>query len=287
MQGRDDGCAGEGPIQSTGSRDPIVLEKLAYLMASGTRERVLAGAVPSPKPPVQLAQETGLRLPHVSRALSQLRRAGLVVNLGAARRGKLYGATDLGRVVFRELSDARGDRLVAPMVRGSHFRIYHRWVTRNFGRDGADALLREVGLNPRRMDTNGWYPLRTAVRVLELIDSRFGDGSGETVRRMFREDIGSLTSVRNYVRRMLPLGLLIEMGPVLYNREFNHGRFEAQVSGRRAVIRNFDWVSAPVRCKAWLGAYEGVMILKGLSPRVRKVACILRGNPYCGYVLEW
>lgn len=226
-------------------------------------------------------------MPHVSRALSQLQRAGLVVNFGAERRGKLFGATDLGRTVFRELAEARGDRLVAPMIRGSHFRIYQRWVGRNFGRKAAERLFLEVGLKLARMETEGWYPLRTALRILDTIEARYGDGSGETVRRMFREDVGSIASVRNYVRRLLPLGLLIEMGPVLYNREFNHGRFEVEVSNRRAVIRNFDWVSTPVRCKAWLGVYEGIMVLKGLSPRVRKVACILRGNPYCGYVLEW
>jgi len=253
MHSRDHGSARGGRIHSTGTRDPVVLEKLSYLLASGTRERVLAMAVPSPKAPVQLAQETGLRLAHVSRALSQLQRAGLVVNLGAQHRGKLYAATDLGRTVFRELAEARGDRLVAPMVRGSHFRIYHRWVARNFGRNAAESLFLEVGLNVARMDTDGWYPLRAAVRLLDLIEARHGDGSGETVRRMFREDVGSIASVRNYVRRLLPLGLLIEMGPVLYSREFNHGRFEVEVSDRRALIRNFDWVSTPVRCKAWLG----------------------------------
>jgi hypothetical protein len=39
---------------------------------------------------------------------------------------------------------------------------------------------------------------------------------------------------------------------------------------------------------AWLGTYEGSLVATGYKHgSVRKVACILKEDPYCGYVLEW
>jgi len=132
-----------------------------------------------PKTPVQVARETNLRLPHVSRTLRQLVQADLVRQVGSERRGKLYLPTNLGAAVFGELADARGDRLIAPLARGSHFRNYHHWVVKNFGRNAGDELMVDIGLAPARLDSDGWYPLRTALDALELVESRFGDGTTE------------------------------------------------------------------------------------------------------------
>jgi len=102
-----------------------------------------------------------------------------VRQVGSERRGKLYLPTNLGAAVFGELADARGDRLIAPLARGSHFRNYHHWVVKNFGRNAGDELMVDIGLAPARLDSDGWYPLRTALDALELVESRFGDGTTE------------------------------------------------------------------------------------------------------------
>ena len=45
---------------------------------------------------------------------------------------------------------------------------------------------------------------------------------------------------------------------------------------------------SPARCSAWLGVYEGAIHSYGFQHvSVRKVACILKGDPYCGYEIEW
>ena len=275
------------PMQPARARPPSVMDKLSYVLASGQREKVLAAVIPGPKTPVQISQQTMLRLPHVSRALGQLVRADLVRSVGGERRGKLYSASDVGRAVFTELAETRGDRLIAPMIRGSHFRNYHHWVAATFGRKAADDILREVGLDPARVDTDGWYPLRNALQALELIESRLGDGTYETIRRMLREVIPNFPSVRRLITRLLPFPVILELTPNAYNREFNHGRLEVEIQDRRAIMKNYDWISSPARCAAWLGSYEGGLAMLGRKGTVSKVACMLRGDSYCGYLIEW
>ncbi len=266
---------------------PGVLHKLAFVLSSTQREKVLASVLAGPKTPAQISRETALRLPHVSRALAQLARAGLVAPLNAGRRGKLYGPSEVGRSVFEELSATRGDRLVAPLGRGTHFRIYHHWLRQAYGRKRADDFFRAFGIDPEAIDPDAWYPLRKIVQVLDSIESTFGDGSGETVRRMLREETGNFPSIRRLLAHVVPLRFMLEMAPNAYNREFNHGRLEVEAQGRTAVMKNYDWISSPARCMAWLGTYEGGLTLLGVHVQVSKVACILRGDQYCGYLLEW
>lgn len=266
---------------------PDVLEKLSFVLSSKQREKVLGSVLPGPKTPAQVARETGLRLPHVSRALSQLVKAGLVTAMPTGPRGRLYGTTDLGRAVFTELGNNRGDRVVAPMVRGSHFKNYHHWITTHYGKERADNLFREFGIDPSRIDAEGWYPLRTTVQVLETIEALFGDGTYSTIRQLFREEVGNFSSVGRLVARLLPLSLVIEMIPSVYAREFNHGRIEVDIHGRRALVKNFDWITSPARCAGWWGTYEGGLGLTGHKGTVTKVACMLRGDPYCGYEIDW
>lgn len=267
--------------------EPRLVDQMSYVISSGQREKVLNAILPGPRTPAQVAKETGLRLPHVSRALSQLTRSGLASRLSAPARGRLYVATDEARAVFRELADTRGDRVVAPMVRGTHFRVYHRWAVAHHGKKAADGLFEEVGLDPAHIDPDAFYPVRSALHLLETIETRYGDGTYDLIRRLFREETEDFPSVRRLVSRLLPLPILIELGPGAYNRDFNHGRLEVEVGDRRALVRNFDWVSSPARCAAWLGTYEGILRLKGVDGTVEKVACILDGDPYCGYTIEW
>ncbi len=264
------------------------LDKLSFVLSSSQREKVLGSLLGGPKHPAQIAKDTSLRLPHVSRTLSQLTKAELVSPMSNSTRGRLYAVTSLGQTVYEDLAEARGDRLVAPLARGSHFKNYHHWLMKNYGRKRADEFYRQFGIDPAKVDGSGWYPLRTIVQLADRIESTFGDGSGATVRRMLREEAMNFASIRRYVSIVLPFKYLVEMAPAAYHREFNHGRLEVEVHGRRALVKNYDWISSPSRCAAWLGIYEGALLAAGYKRgTVRKVACILRGDPYCGYELEW
>lgn len=264
-----------------------VLGKLSYVLASRQREKVLAAIMPRPQTPGQIAKQTGLHPSHVSRTLAELSRTDLVTCLSGERRGKLYAASNLGHAVFAELADSRGDRLISPMARGSHFQRYHHWIATHHGKAAADEILIEIGLDPAHLDSEGWYPLRAAIDVLDQIEARFGDGTYETIRRMVRDEVGNYPSVRRLVHRGLPFAILLELSPNAYAREYNHGRLEVDVQDHRAVMRNYDWMSSPARCAARLGVYEGMLTLLEVRGTVTKIACMLRGAPYCGYRIDW
>src|SRR5437867_8800309 len=81
----------------------------SYVVSSGVRERVISSLAGTPKVPKQLAQSTGLRIYHVSRALRELRDRGLVELLTpeAKGRGRLYGLTGSGSGLLDFLSSSK------------------------------------------------------------------------------------------------------------------------------------------------------------------------------------
>ncbi len=243
--------------------------------------------IPGPKTPMQVAKQTGLHLPHVSRTLGQLLRTDLVDRVAGQRRGRLYAASTLGQAVFGGLAEERGDRVVAPMIRGAHLRNYHHWVSTQFTSTAADEILIGAGLDPTSLAADGWYPLRVALEALDRIEARFGNGTYETIRRMLRDETPNHSSIKRLLTRVLPLSVLLELGPNAYSREFNHGRLEVEVEDHRALVRNYDWISSPARCAAWLGTYEGLLRALKRKGTVTKVGCMLHGDPSCGYQIDW
>jgi hypothetical protein len=125
------------------------------------------------------------------------------------------------------------------------------------------------------------------MEVLDQIERRFGDGTYNTVRRLLRDEARNFPSVKRLLSRVLPIPIMVELFPNAYGREFNHGRLEVETQEHRALLKNYDWLSSPARCAAWLGVYEGFLAVVGAEGTVTKVACMLRGDPYCGYEIEW
>ena len=129
------------------------LDRLSFVLSSTQREKVLGSLLGGMKHPAQIAKDTNLRLPHVSRALAQLAKAELIFAASHSTRGKLYAVTPLGRTVYEELTEARGDRLVAPLARGSHFRNYHHWAPTHYGKKRAGELLPPLRRDPGEVAT--------------------------------------------------------------------------------------------------------------------------------------
>ena len=77
---------------------------LAQVLSSSYRRRVLEGLGDGPRTPSQLTEETGMKPPHISGVLRDLKEAGLVECLTPGRRkGVLYSLTEEGRKVVREV----------------------------------------------------------------------------------------------------------------------------------------------------------------------------------------
>lgn len=83
---------------TTTQLDDTAWDDASFVISSGYREDVLARLATSPATPTQLAVETEIALPHVSRALRELREQSLVELLVTEerRKGRIYGLTDRG-----------------------------------------------------------------------------------------------------------------------------------------------------------------------------------------------
>lgn len=203
-------------------------------------------------------------------------------------RGRLHGVTDYGRSVADSLSAGPRTFPMTPMVRGTHVKSWYEALSGAYGTSATRRILEAVGLEQvLYAPARSWIPLRKQLRLLSQVEREFGDGSFSTVRRLAKEAVAYFPSVRRYFIRAIPPRILIELAPAAYLREFNHGRIEVDVSGSRVYLRNYDWLSSPARCAAWQGSYEGLFALRGLDALVRKQACILEGEEFCGYVADW
>jgi len=75
----------------------------SFILRSKNRKLVLL-SLTQPKTPSQIARETGILLPHVSRALKELEQKGLVKCLTPNEKlGRIYALTDLGRQILKML----------------------------------------------------------------------------------------------------------------------------------------------------------------------------------------
>ena len=79
-------------------------EKYGYTIASKYRRKVTLALSQRPKTPKEIAKETDLYLSHVSSTLSALKERGIVECLTPSlRRGKVFGLTEDGREIAREM----------------------------------------------------------------------------------------------------------------------------------------------------------------------------------------
>ena len=78
-------------------------KKYSFVIRAKNRKRILL-ALLKPKTPSQLAEELGLSLPHVSRALKELEAEGLVECLTPEEKvGRIYRRTQAGEEVVKVL----------------------------------------------------------------------------------------------------------------------------------------------------------------------------------------
>ncbi|UIO98923.1 helix-turn-helix domain-containing protein [Halobaculum sp. CBA1158] len=84
---------------------------IGSVMASDHRVAVLDRLTNGPATPTTIAEDTGLSVSHVSRALGQLRDADLVELLvpEERRKGRIYGTTDDGVAAAHHIDDLDGE----------------------------------------------------------------------------------------------------------------------------------------------------------------------------------
>lgn len=269
-------------------RAPQYSRTFAYVTSSSYRQRVLEALVGSPRRPRDLARSLDLGLPHVSRALSELGKEGLVDRLPSSLpKARLYDLSGEGRILAERIARSKGVLGVIPLARGTHLYYHIQRLYRTYGQEITNEILAKAKIDPEEIDTGLWYSVEMALDLFEAMERLLGDGSYDLVRKAAAEVVVEFASVKEALSRALPFRIVLELAPAVYNKEFNHGRMEVQVEDQRARFLHYDWVSSPGRCKAWQGTYEGILRLRRLRGRVTKFRCRREGDECCAYLVEW
>jgi len=277
-----------------------VWSDFSFVASSGYRERVIHALARKPKFPKDVARETTLRITHVSRALREMGERGLVecLNPEAKARGRLYAVTEAGASLLAYFdsssrrfvpASARGTPYLGfvPKIRGSSVLRFLEALREANGAAAVHDAIRNWTIDPRDIAEDAWLSVDACAELLELAESRFGDGSYSCIRALFAAAGPSFPTIRGELARRLPLESLAERAPIVYAKEWNFGRLEVETGPRRAVFRHFDWMPTPAMCAMFHGIYEGVLRWRGFEGKVRKARCVRDGDPCCEYLVTW
>ncbi len=277
-----------------------VWSDFSFVAASGYRERVLNALSRKPKFPKDVARETTLRITHVSRALREMGGRGIVkcLNPEAKARGRIYGVTEAGASLLAYFdrssrrfvpASARGTPYLGfvPKIRGSSVLRFLAALRESKGHEALEGAIRSWSIDPRQLGEDSWISVDSCAELLELVESRFGDGSYSFIRALFAAAGPSFPTIQGELARRMPLTVLAERAPVVYAKEWNFGRLEVETGPRRAVFRHFDWMPTPAMCAVFHGIYEGILRWRGIDGQVRKTGCVRAGDACCEYQVTW
>ena len=268
----------------------------SFVVSSGYRERVLTGLAPKPKVPRQLAEETDLRIVHVSRALRELSDRGLVECLTpeVKARGRLYGLTPDGAALLAELNGSQ--RYVTPTVREAHpvgfvpkirGSSVLRYLRRTRGHDVVADAIGTWSVDADELTEDTWLSVEACAALLEIVETKFGDGSYGYIRKLFSGAMSTFPTVLEQLSKAIPLTALAERAPIVYAKEWNYGRLEVSTERHKIVFRHYDWMPTPAMCAMFHGIYEGGLIYRGVKGTVTKTQCVRTGSDHCEYRVEW
>jgi len=271
----------------------------SFVVSSGYRERVLTSLAPKPKVPRQLAEETDLRIVHVSRALRELSDRGLVECLTpeVKARGRLYGLTPDGAALLAELNGSR--RYVTPTVReahavgfvpkirGSSVLRFLEYLRKTRGRDVVAEAIATWPVDAEELTEDTWLSVDACAALLEIVETKFGDGSYGSIRTLFSGAMSTFPTVLEQLSKAIPLTALAERAPIVYAKEWNYGRLEVTTERRKIVFRHYDWMPTPAMCAMFHGIYEGGLIYRGVKGKVTKTRCVRNKDDHCEYLVEW
>jgi len=271
----------------------------SFVVSSGYRERVLTSLAPKPKVPRQLAEETDLRIVHVSRALRELSGRGWVEWLTpeVKARGRLYGLTPDGAALLAELNGSR--RYVTPTVReahavgfvpkirGSSVLRFLEYLRKTRGRDVVAEAIATWPVDAEELTEDTWLSVDACAALLEIVETKFGDGSYGSIRTLFSGAMSTFPTVLEQLSKAIPLTALAERAPIVYAKEWNYGRLEVTTERRKIVFRHYDWMPTPAMCAMFHGIYEGGLIYRGVKGKVTKTMCVRTGSDHCEYRVEW
>ena len=296
--GLEDARAEVAEPRRSGPRDRLWSD-FSFVASSGYREKVLRSLAGQPKLPKQLAQDTSLRIVHVSRALRELRERDLVECLTPERkaRGRVYGITANGSALIavfrtsshRYLPSGRGTPAIGfvPKIRASLVLRCVAYLRLTKGDIPTRDALRRWSVNADELTDDTWLSVDAYDEFFELLEASFGDGSYDFIRDLCSHTAPALSTVKEQILKIIPLEALAETAPIVYNKEWNYGRLEVRTGKRWAVFQHYDWQPTPPMCAMFHGIYEGVLNARRAQGDVKKTRCVRLGDDHCEYRAEW
>jgi len=290
-------------VRSRGGGRPQVHDRLwmdfSFVASSGYRERVVSALASAPKLPRQVAQDTDLRSTHVSRALRELSSRGLVECLtpSAKSHGRLYALTEPGAslVAYRQNSSRRFSHVgrdlrnlgFVPKIRAAAIIRALQFLKAARGASALKEALKDWSVNPDELTEDAWMSADAFDEFHELLESKFGDGSYDFIRKLYFHVAPAVSTIREQILKVIPLSALAERAPIVYNKEWNYGRLVVKTGRRQAVFQHFDWMPTPSFCALFHGAYEGILKTRGAVGTVTKNRCVRSGDDRCEYLVQW
>ncbi|MBI4415681.1 MAG: winged helix-turn-helix transcriptional regulator [Euryarchaeota archaeon] len=271
----------------------------SFVASSRYRERVLHSLAAKPQLPRQLAEDTGLRISHVSRSLRQLSDRGLVECLtpDSKAKGRLYAITPSGAslIVFSRNSSARfaapsrGPVTLGfvPKLRGAFATRCIAWLRRTKGEPEVKKALSRWSVDPDQITEDTWLSMDAYDEFLELLENAFGDGSYDFVRELSSYAAPAISTIKEQILRVVSLERLADKAPEVWHKEWNYGRLEVKTGKRWALFFHYDWSPTPTMCALVQGTYEGILRVRGVKGTVTKTHCVRAGDGHCEWFVKW
>ncbi len=271
----------------------------ALVLRSEYRRKVLETLANKPLGPGAVARATGIRIVHVSRALSELEAEGLVecVNPEVRRRGRVYAITRGGEGVVKLLETKQGGphKEGGPegsvghsrRIRGATLKRALDFIRLRLGNAAREEVLAEAGLREDQVVDDAWYPVDVYEAFLKGLDRRWPGKPGEGVVEAGKYTSQILGTIRQQVFRAATLEELAERAPIVWNKELNFGRVEVLVGDGWAVFSHYDWYPFPELCRIFEGSYSGILEMNGVKGRVEETKCMRLGHDRCEFQVRW
>jgi hypothetical protein len=181
-------------------------------------------------------------------------------------------------------------------VKGSAFASRILWVRLHQGEAGIDRLLPLV--SPALGDVlrhgavmSRWYPFELFVEINLALDRMFGRGDLGLIKSLGRHGAdANLTTIYRLFYKVGTVKWILARAPRLWGLHFDSGMMHVDTyPGREAGLR-IEGFSNPHRAhclSVWGWTERSVELSGGADVQAKEVACRLRGDAHCRFLLTW
>ena len=174
-----------------------------------------------------------------------------------------------------------------PKIRVSSVVRFLEYLRKTRGRGVVAEAIASWSVDADKLTEDTWLSVEACAQLLEIVETKFGDGSYGYIRKLFSGAMSTFPTVLEQLSKAIPLTALAERAPIVYAKEWNYGRLEVTAERRKIVFRHYDWMPTPAMCAMFHGIYEGGLIYRGVKGKVTKTMCVRTGSDHCEYRVEW